>query len=139
MTSDRAVGGPPAFEMLCVTMWGFQNYVTVVDLDGCAAPVRSQARSGACRCAWSTWAPAQQDIAFIARHQVQEAAVHHWDAVHTAGGDLTIAHPVADDAIEELLMFSMSSMADPAEPVRRGIGWSVRSANQRLRRLMDDP
>jgi uncharacterized protein (TIGR03083 family) len=65
-----------------------------------------------------TWAPAQQDIAFITRHQVQEAAVHHWDAVHAAGGALVIAAPVAADSIAEFLTFSVSSEADPAEPVR---------------------
>jgi uncharacterized protein (TIGR03083 family) len=65
-----------------------------------------------------TWAPAQQDIAFIRRHQVQEAAVHHWDAVHAAGGDLAIAAAVAVDSIGEFLTFSVSSDADPAEPAR---------------------
>ena len=34
-----------------------------------------------------TWAGWRQDVAFVTRHQVQEAAVHHWDAVHAAGGD----------------------------------------------------
>ena len=33
-----------------------------------------------------TWAGWQQDTAFITRHQVQEAAVHHWDAANAAGG-----------------------------------------------------
>jgi uncharacterized protein (TIGR03083 family) len=65
-----------------------------------------------------TWAPAQQNIAFIQRHQVQEAAVHHWDAVHAAGGTMTIATPVAADSIEEFLTFSLSCDADPADPVR---------------------
>ena len=65
-----------------------------------------------------TWAPAQRDIAFIRRHQVQEAAVHHWDAVHAAGGQLSIAAPVAADSIAEFLTFSVSSDADPAEPAR---------------------
>jgi uncharacterized protein (TIGR03083 family) len=67
--------------------------------------------------AW-TWAPAQQDVGFIVRHQVQEAAVHHWDAVHAAGGTLAIAAPVAADSIAEFLTFSVSSDADPADPVR---------------------
>jgi uncharacterized protein (TIGR03083 family) len=67
--------------------------------------------------AW-TWAPAQQDVGFIVRHQVQEAAVHHWDAVHAAGGTLAIAAPVAADSIAEFLAFSVSSDADPADPVR---------------------
>ena len=65
--------------------------------------------------AW-TWAPAQQDVGFIVRHQVQEAAVHHWDAVHAAGGTLAIAAPVAADSIAEFLAFSVSSDADPAYP-----------------------
>ncbi len=65
-----------------------------------------------------TWAPTQRNVAFVTRHQVQEAAVHHWDAVHAARGDLTIAAPIADDAIEEFLTFSVSSLADPAEPAR---------------------
>jgi uncharacterized protein (TIGR03083 family) len=67
--------------------------------------------------AW-TWAPAQQDVAFIARHQVQEAAVHHWDAANAAGRTVAIDPAVAADAIEEFLTFSVSSAADPAEPAR---------------------
>lgn len=67
--------------------------------------------------AW-TWAPAQQNVAFITRHQVQEAAVHHWDAVDAAGGTLVIGAPVAADSVDEFLTFSVSSDADPAEPVR---------------------
>jgi uncharacterized protein (TIGR03083 family) len=65
-----------------------------------------------------TWAPGQQDIAFITRHQVQEAAVHHWDAVDAIDRDLVIAAPVAVDAIEEFLTFSVSSQTDPADPLR---------------------
>lgn len=68
-----------------------------------------------------TWAPAQQDIAFIARHQVQEAAVHHWDAVDAAGRTLAISAPVAADSVDEFLTFSVSSDADPAEPERPGL------------------
>ena len=64
-----------------------------------------------------TWAP-QKDIAFVTRHQVQEAAVHHWDAVHAAGGELAISPALAADAIDEFLTFSVSSEADPAEPAR---------------------
>jgi uncharacterized protein (TIGR03083 family) len=67
--------------------------------------------------AW-TWAPAQQNIAFIARHQVQEAAVHHWDAADAVGRPFAIAAPVAADSVDEFLTFSVSSDADPAEPPR---------------------
>ncbi len=70
-----------------------------------------------------TWAPAQQDIAFITRHQVQEAAVHHFDAVNGAGGKLAIEPLVAVDSIAEFLTFSVSSDADPADdPVRPSLG-----------------
>lgn len=65
-----------------------------------------------------TWAPAQQDVAFVLRHQVQEAAVHHWDAAHARGADVVIEAAMASDAIEEFLTFSVSSDADPAEPPR---------------------
>lgn len=65
-----------------------------------------------------TWAPAQQDVAFVTRHQVQEAAVHHWDARHAAGGGCAIEPDVAADAVDEFLTFSVSSDADPADPPR---------------------
>lgn len=65
-----------------------------------------------------TWAPLQQDVAFVTRHQVQEMAVHHWDAAHAGGQDLVIASDVASDAIPEFLSFSVSSLSDPADPPR---------------------
>ena len=71
-----------------------------------------------------TWAPAQQDVAFITRHQVQEAAVHHWDAVHARNGNMTIEAPVAADSVSEFLTFSVSSEADPAEPPRSPLAGS---------------
>lgn len=55
-----------------------------------------------------TWSPHQRDAAFVTRHQVQEAAVHHWDAVNAAGGELVIASDVAADAVDEQLTFSLS-------------------------------
>ncbi|MDQ2836089.1 MAG: maleylpyruvate isomerase family mycothiol-dependent enzyme [Actinomycetota bacterium] len=60
-----------------------------------------------------TWAPAQQNIGFISRHQVQEAAVHRWDAEHAAGRSYHFDVPVAVDSIEEFLTFSVASPADP--------------------------
>jgi uncharacterized protein (TIGR03083 family) len=67
--------------------------------------------------AW-TWAPTRQDVGFIVRHQVQEAAVHHWDAAHAAGRGVEIARPVAVDSVEEFLTFSVASEDDPAaEPL----------------------
>ncbi len=65
-----------------------------------------------------TWAPARQDVAFVARHQVQEAAVHHFDAAHAAGRRLVLDDALSADAVEEFLTFSLSTAADPAEPAR---------------------
>ena len=65
-----------------------------------------------------TWAPAQQDVAFITRHQVQEGAVHHWDAADAAGQSIVIERPAAVDGVEEFLTFSVSRDADLADPPR---------------------
>lgn len=64
--------------------------------------------------AW-TWAPSQQDCAFVTRHQVQEAAVHRWDAQHAIGAAEPIDRMAALDAIEEFLTVSIASTAWPAE------------------------
>jgi uncharacterized protein (TIGR03083 family) len=74
--------------------------------------LREADQSDAC---W-TWAGWQQDVAFVTRHQVQEAAVHHWDAVHAAGDALVIDPAVAVDSVDEFLHFSVSSEDDPDDP-----------------------
>jgi uncharacterized protein (TIGR03083 family) len=74
--------------------------------------VLTAAEPGA-RC-W-TWAP-QQDVAFVLRHQVQEAAVHHFDAAHAAGLAWTMEDAAAEDAVSEFLTFSVSTEADPIDP-----------------------
>jgi len=61
-----------------------------------------------------TWAP-QKDVGFITRHQVQEAAVHHWDAANAAGGRLTIEPEVAADSVDEFLVCSVTTDQHPAE------------------------
>lgn len=65
-----------------------------------------------------TWAGWQQDVAFVTRHQVQEAAVHHWDAAHAAGGAWAISPAVAADSVDEFLHFSVSSDDDPDDPTK---------------------
>lgn len=66
--------------------------------------------------AW-TWAPSQQNIGFITRHQVQEAAVHRWDAENAVGEAQPIGTAAAVDAIEEFLTFSVASESDhPDQP-----------------------
>ncbi|HEX8095043.1 maleylpyruvate isomerase family mycothiol-dependent enzyme [Jatrophihabitans sp.] len=56
-----------------------------------------------------TWAT-QQNAGFVLRHQVQEAAVHHWDAEHAAGRDIELGMAMSVDAIEEFLTFSLSTV-----------------------------
>ena len=72
-----------------------------------------------------TWAPAQQDVAFITRHQVQEAAVHHWDAANAASHRMQIEPSVAIDAVEEFLTVSVSTEADPADPPRPALAGAI--------------
>lgn len=62
-----------------------------------------------------TWFPGQQDVAFITRHQVQEAAVHAWDAVSAAGGSLQIDTRAAVDSVDEFLSTSLADESDAAE------------------------
>ncbi len=65
-----------------------------------------------------TWASSQHDVAFVTRHQVQEIAVHGWDAAHAVGAPWEIPADAAADAVDEFLTFSVSSRSDPAEPPR---------------------
>ncbi len=65
-----------------------------------------------------TWAGWQQDVAFVTRHQVQEAAVHHWDAAHAAGLEWSTEPQVAADCVDEFLHFSVASDDDPDEPTQ---------------------
>ncbi|MCW2755168.1 MAG: hypothetical protein JWQ32_2579 [Marmoricola sp.] len=56
-----------------------------------------------------TWGR-DQNVWFITRHQVQEAAVHHWDAVNASHGqDWAMDHVMATDAIEEFLTHSIGN------------------------------
>jgi uncharacterized protein (TIGR03083 family) len=73
--------------------------------------LRQADQSAAC---W-TWAPEQQNVGFITRHQVQEAAVHLWEAAPGAGADFPIEPPVAADAVDEFLTVSLPSEDDPVE------------------------
>ena len=52
-----------------------------------------------------TWAP-ERNAGFVIRHQVQEAAVHRWDAEHATGKSGAVATPAAVDSIEEFLTYS---------------------------------
>jgi predicted transcriptional regulator len=64
-----------------------------------------------------TWA-SQQDVAFITRHQVQEAAVHRWDAQAAAGVAVDpIAADVAADSVDEFLVLSRPALTRGAPPM----------------------
>jgi uncharacterized protein (TIGR03083 family) len=54
-----------------------------------------------------TWAR-QHDAGFVRRHQVQEAAVHRWDAERAAGHSFAIDRDGAVDAVDEFLTVSLS-------------------------------
>lgn len=72
-----------------------------------------------------TWAPQQQNVAFVTRHQVQEIVVHHWDAAHAAGAAFHVDPEVAADSIEEFLTFSVSNEVDPIDPPGVTLGGSL--------------
>jgi len=65
-----------------------------------------------------TWAPTEQNAGFVLRHQVQEAAVHRWDAEHAAGREVALGTAMSADAIDEFLTHSMCTVHDPAEDPR---------------------
>lgn len=73
-----------------------------------------------------TWAPGHEDAGFVVRHQVQEAMVHHWDAVDSAGlAPLRLEPELSADAIDEFLTVSVATEADPADPGTPGLGGRV--------------
>ena len=52
--------------------------------------------------AWTWWRD-DRTVGAIARHQVQEAAVHRWDAQSAVGAPEAIAPPIADDGVDEFV------------------------------------
>jgi uncharacterized protein (TIGR03083 family) len=63
-----------------------------------------------------SWA-ARRDAGFVVRHQVQEAAVHRWDAEQAAGRESSIDAVAATDAVEEFLEVSTPFRVKGAAPV----------------------
>jgi uncharacterized protein (TIGR03083 family) len=76
---------------------------------GAAHLMRVLASADPAAACW-TWATAQQDVGFVLRHQVQEAAVHHWDAEHALGRELILGTAMSVDAIDEFLTFSLPTV-----------------------------
>jgi uncharacterized protein (TIGR03083 family) len=67
---------------------------------------------------WAWW-PGPCTVGQVARHQVQEVALHRWD-VEVAGGGEPEPFPAeqAADGIDELLFTTFSAMAQPYEGAR---------------------
>ena len=63
-----------------------------------------------------TWSH-QKDVAFVTRHQVQEAAVHRWDAENAAGREFSIDPDIAADSIDEFLEHSTPGRYKEAVPM----------------------
>jgi uncharacterized protein (TIGR03083 family) len=62
--------------------------------------------------AWVWWRD-DRTVGAIARHQVQEAAVHRWDAQSAVGAPQPLEQPVADDGVEEFVWIARQ-LRDPA-------------------------
>ena len=80
-----------------------------------------------------TWAP-ERTAGFVIRHQVQEAAVHRWDAEHAAGRSVSVATPAAVDSIEEFLTYS----ADVADAAALGAPIAVEATDVDAAWTIDD-
>jgi uncharacterized protein (TIGR03083 family) len=63
-----------------------------------------------------TWSH-QKDVAFVTRHQVQEAAVHRWDAEMAAGEHIEIEPDVGADSVDEFLEHSTPGRYQEAVPL----------------------
>jgi uncharacterized protein (TIGR03083 family) len=60
-----------------------------------------------------TWG-LDENVGFITRHQIQEAAVHHWDAVNATGaGAWSMDEAAAVDAVQEFLSESVANRRWP--------------------------
>ncbi len=62
--------------------------------------------------AWAWWRN-DHTVGAIARHQVQETAVHRWDAQSSAGTPDPLPQPEADDGVEEFVWLCRQ-LRDPA-------------------------
>jgi len=62
--------------------------------------------------AWTWWRD-DRTVGAIARHQVQEGAVHRWDAESVGGSPAPLVEEVADDGLDEFLGIARQ-LRDPA-------------------------
>jgi uncharacterized protein (TIGR03083 family) len=92
--------------------WSAESTRMLIDALRVAGPDRD------CHTWWGA-SDAPMTSGAVARHQIQEAAVHAWDAQDTAGKPEAIPAAVAVDTIDELLVVTLGSLgAWPHRPAR---------------------
>jgi uncharacterized protein (TIGR03083 family) len=94
-------------------------------------------RAGPDKPCWTWWgfSASPQTVGAVARHQVQEAAVHAWDAQNATGRAEPIPADIAIDSIDEFLVVTLGAMREyvpwPHQPTRfrletpDGSAWTV--------------
>jgi uncharacterized protein (TIGR03083 family) len=92
--------------------WSAESTRVLIDALRVAGPDRD---------CWTWWGESEAPMTSgaVARHQVQEAAVHAWDAQDSVGKPEPIPAAVAVDSIDELLVVTLGSLgAWPHRPAR---------------------
>jgi uncharacterized protein (TIGR03083 family) len=108
LLSEDVAGAPREREALLA--WSAESTQLLLDALRAAGPDRG---------CWTWWGESDspQTSAAVARHQVQEAAVHAYDAQLTAGSPEPLPDEVAVDGVEEFLVTCAGSTgAWPHEP-----------------------
>jgi uncharacterized protein (TIGR03083 family) len=103
------VEGEPGGDLL---EWSAESTRLLIDALRVAGPDRD---------CWTWWGASEAPMtsSAVARHQVQEAAVHAWDAQESVGKPEPIPASVAVDTIDELLVVTLGSIgAWPHRPAR---------------------
>ena len=92
--------------------WSAESTSLLIDALRVAGPDRD---------CWAWWGASEAPMTSgaVARHQVQEAAVHAWDAQETAGKPEPIPAAVAVDTIDELLVVTLGSLGVWPHPPSR--------------------
>ncbi|GAA3946333.1 hypothetical protein Aau02nite_71860 [Amorphoplanes auranticolor] len=108
-SAPEFVTGDPTGDLV---EWSAESTRVLIDALRVAGPDRD---------CWTWWGASEAPMtsSAVARHQVQEAAVHAWDAQETVGKPEPIPAGVAVDTIDELLVVTLGSIgAWPHRPSR---------------------
>jgi uncharacterized protein (TIGR03083 family) len=126
VVADPSDGSPPQVDEQPrgdLLYWAEASTAALLDALRAAEPQRP---------VWTWWGePATAGA--VARHQMQEAAVHAWDAQATAGRPQPLPEPVAADAVDEFLSISLGATGGwPDQPATVSLvipgwpAWNVR-------------